>query len=314
MSNIERNEGGNQNFDPVDIIARYVLGEFGKERLSKNDQFVLDYYSDLRFDDPAFDKEVRERVAELEKEQRETKAGSGDVERKNAMEIAAQIALGRINPADLSDEIRERVKALQKEAEENQELCSKIIYRENEIALRPVNKRKEKHIPPKRNKHNKKDPFYVQPNLWPAEPHEPLITPVEENRSGLEIQIDNMGKMANSRMGWKHDKELRKETAIRKKELRAMINLPVARKGSGHENDGFYKFLTRKVVTWDVFSIFKDYLSLIGDPPEDLKIRIETVRDMINIVTSPESGLNQREKYNYYHDTLSEYLEKWNRE
>ena len=90
--------------------------------------------------------------------------------------------------------------------------------------------------------------------------------------------------------------------------------MPVARKGSGHENDGFYKFLTRKVVTWDVFSIFKDYLSLIGDPPEDLKIRIETVRDMINIVTSPELGLNQREKYNYYHDTLSEYLEKWNRE
>lgn len=314
MSGIERGGSGNQNFDPVDIVARFASGKIKREDLSENDEAVLGYYSGLRIDDPVFDKKVRERITELEKEEKETKNGSEDIERKNAIEITAQIALGRIKITDLSDGVRERVEDIRKEAEGDPKLQLEIIDRENEIALMPPRKQEKKHHITKKNKSKKKDDFYVQPDLWQAEPHEPLITPIEENKPDLEIQIDTMGKMINSRMGWKHDKELRKETAIRKKELRAMINLPIARKGSGHENDGFYKFLTRRVVAWDVFSIFKDYVSSVGDIPEDLKARIETVKDMVSIVTSPESGLNQREKYNYYHDTLSEYLEKWNRE
>lgn len=301
MSGIEREGGEKNNFDPVDIMARFLSGRINREDLNENDSVVIDYYRGVMLDDPTFDSKVKQRLTELS-------SNTSEIERTNAIEILAQINLGRIKRADLSDEVRERVESLQKESGGNPDLEKQIIVRQNEISLMSSHKCEKKKHSVKKNV--KKVDFYVQPSLLPSD-EAVAFEPFNNDKSDLERKIDKVGKKVNSRRGGAWDKELKKEISHKKIEIRKRIGLPVARKGTGYENDRFYKFLVRRVVTWDVFSVVKDYCSATTGISEDLEGRIGEVRQIVSVLLSRDKALNQGEKFRYFDESLMAYQEKW---
>lgn len=301
MSCIERDGERENNFDPVDIMARFLSGRIKRECLNENDNAVIDYYRGIMLEDPLFDSKVKQKLTILSD-------NTSAIERSNAIEILAQMNLGRIKRADLSDEVRERVESLQKESEENQDLKLKIIDRENEIALFPIRKPEKNHRVTRKS--SKKDDFYVQPSLLPSD-ETATFEPFSNEKTDLEEKIEKTGKKVNSRHGVRWDNEIKKEIRHKKSEIRKLIGLPVARKGSGYENDRFYKFLVRRVVYRDVFSVVKDYCSATTGISEDLEGRIGEVRQIVSVLLSKDKALNQGEKFRYFDESLRAYQEKW---
>ena len=311
MVGTEREGGGqSHNVDPVNILALYESGRIREQEMSEEESRNLHLAKGIMLDDPIFEAKVRQRMLELEAESKARQVDPRIVERSNAIEITALINLGRIKTSDLSDENKNRIDALRKEAEENPELKARIINREKEITPVPNQEIKKKKAGAKKTKESKSSE-----KAAPVKIRKPKGMQLElVFDDNYDQKVMKVGKMLNGRLGGDKDKVLRKEVRIKKNELRKMIGLPVTRKGKAGKKDGFYVFLATRVVTWDIFSIFKDYVTAIGEPSEELKARIETVKNMVSVVASAESGLKQNQRYKYYHDTLDEYQEKWGSE
>lgn len=302
MANIERQDGEKEHrVDPVEILARYEAGIIRELELSDEESFNLHLAKGIMLDDPAFEAKVRQRQAELEDESKARQADPKIIERDNTIEIVIQVGLGRIKTQDLSEENKSRVESLRKEAEENPELAKQISDRQNEIILKPVKVSKEKrHFTKKIN-----DP-YIQPGLWQSEP-QPAEPTESLNQPDPEREIMKVGKKLNGRLGGYNDKALRKEIRIMKTKLRNEIGLPVVRKGGEHEHfdDHFYKFLVRRVVSWDVLHIFGEYVGVVGEPSEELKSRIAEVKNLVNKLLNGD--LKIHEKYSAFYDFIDEH-------
>lgn len=301
MSGIERETGRKNNFDPVDILARYLSGKIKREDLNENDSMVIEYYRGVMLDDPSFDSEVKQRLTELS-------SNTSEIEGSNTIEVLAQNNLGRIKRSDLSCEVRERVESLQKESEENSGLEKQIIIIQNKIALMPVHKPEKKKRVVKKKK--KGDHFYVQSSLLPPNKNADFGLLIND-KSDLEEEVDKIGETVNSRYGGRWDDELKKEVEYKKNELRKIIGLPVAKRSSGNENNMFYRFLVRRVIAWDVFGIFGDYCSSTSGVTVDLESKIRQVTETLHVLLSKDSGLNLREKFRYFDSFLQEYRQKW---
>jgi hypothetical protein len=77
-------------------------------------------------------------------------------------------------------------------------------------------------------------------------------------------------------------------------ELRKRIGLPVARGKDPHVNDNFYKFLVKKVYTFDEFGIFEEYDRVLDKMPPELDGKINQVAGLINELLN--TGLNRQER------------------
>lgn len=109
----------------------------------------------------------------------------------------------------------------------------------------------------------------------------------------------------------KPDPKLREEIKIKKKELRQTIGLPVARGKSPYVNDSLYKYLVKRIYTYDNFGIFNDYFSPF--PVENLDTRISQVATLVdNMLNSPDLD-TKRKKWNYFKQFSFEYKQRWSK-
>ncbi|KKS95122.1 MAG: hypothetical protein UV71_C0012G0043 [Microgenomates group bacterium GW2011_GWC1_43_13] len=100
-----------------------------------------------------------------------------------------------------------------------------------------------------------------------------------------------------------------KDIREKKRELREIIGLPVARGKSEHVNDRFYKFLVRRIVNFDTFGIFSEFDRAISEKPPELESKICEVKGLVAELLGGE--LNQRERFQRFYEFSREYTEKW---
>lgn len=122
-------------------------------------------------------------------------------------------------------------------------------------------------------------------------------------------KIDKLGHYLDSPTHRGRRSPLSKIVQQRKRELRDMIGLPIARGKSPYIKNRFYKFLVRNICDYDVFGIFMLYDRVLGEIPEDLSLKIEEITRLINELLNPT--LTPREAYGSFRDFLQEYWERW---
>lgn len=150
----------------------------------------------------------------------------------------------------------------------------------------------------------------LQPRLW----EEPKVE--KDNQFGPEKVLDPMrgffrevGKIEKRHFG-SDNSIIDQETKKKRMELRDIIGLPVARGKDPHVNDGFYKYLVRRIYVWDVFGIFHEYDRVTGDIPESLNEKIQDVKEMLGEVLDPNLGVGAR--YKKFCEFVDEHKEEWN--
>lgn len=136
-----------------------------------------------------------------------------------------------------------------------------------------------------------------QPRLWEEAPS----TDPERNLVKLYRDADN-------RYFSRKNSLISKEVKIKREELRNRIGLPVARGKDPHVNDDFYKFLVRRVYSFDTFGIFREYDRAIDGVPEDLNLKINQISGLIDELLN--KGLNRPQRFNRYYQFDREYREK----
>jgi len=225
----------------------------------------------------------------------------------NIVEVLAQYLMGRIKREDLSEHNQSLLDyygpgglmsddlkfAAQVNSKKNQILTvgERIpLYTSDEI------KKAKRH-----GRHKKiTSEISLQPRLW-AEPQleDPIPTIVDA--------VFDPEKKIKSKQ---RNELITEEIEMKKRELREMIGLPVARGKDPHVNDDFYKYLVRRIYHFDVFHIFKEYDRVLDEVPKDLSSKINQVRDLISELLN--GGLNMGERYGEYHKFIEEHEEEWN--
>lgn len=151
-------------------------------------------------------------------------------------------------------------------------------------------------------------PFWISnPGVMGEEKH-------TENSSNTVLDPDRRvhkaGENLINRFGDLKDKDSRKEVLIKIRELREIINLPVARGKDPHVNDPFYKYLVRRVCTWDVFGIFYEYISAVAEVPEETQQKIDQVGGIVDRVLEGKFTFRQRRER--LQELTNEYGKRWN--
>lgn len=91
--------------------------------------------------------------------------------------------------------------------------------------------------------------------------------------------------------------------------LRNIIGLSIVRGKNPHVGDRFYKFLVKRIVTFDAFRIFTEYDGLEQDEPTEVDVRINQIKGLVSEVLDKKIHLN--EKYKKYHEFEKAYREEW---
>jgi len=168
--------------------------------------------------------------------------------------------------------------------------------------------------------HGRKIPLYTDADLTMAQHafQPPLFDErIKEgsSNSGVifesdpEKKLGDLHKNLQGRFTWEKDKTMSKDIREKKRELREIIGLPVARGKSEHVNDRFYKFLVRRIVNLDTFGIFSEFDRAISEKPPELESKICEVKGLVAELLGGE--LNQRERFQRFYEFSREYTEKW---
>jgi hypothetical protein len=161
----------------------------------------------------------------------------------------------------------------------------------------------------KKKKKRKAEERGVQPSLW----QESQIPQNGENE--FESRIDPLdrvmeaGRKLNSRFG-KSESFFSEEIKNKKESLRNEIGLPIARGKDPHVKDYFYKFLVRKICTYDSFGIFGENNRTLTQRDEELNMKISEVKGLVGELLNNKS-LGRQEKFGMYSQFSEEYKNKW---
>jgi hypothetical protein len=150
-----------------------------------------------------------------------------------------------------------------------------------------------------------------QPGLWPEEPT------LNNENCGLEKVVDPeknifaMGIKLNSRF-YSRDKNtlITQEIKEKKSKLRDLIGLPVARGKDPHVKDNFYKYLVKKICTFDTFGIFIEYDRVLDEVPAELDLKITQIKDLTDELLN--KGLSRQQRFRRFNQFVEEYRERGN--
>ncbi|EKE13246.1 MAG: hypothetical protein ACD_13C00052G0035 [uncultured bacterium] len=151
-----------------------------------------------------------------------------------------------------------------------------------------------------------------QPAFWEETSLKSISESEPEDFYDPEKYLMKLHKSSSRRFNQDYERLLRKDVQDRKNELRNSIGLPIARGKNPHVNDGFYKFLVRRVCTFDTFEIFNEYDRAIDRISSELNLKIEQVKGMVDELLN--QGLNRREKFERFDQFTKEYEKEWNME
>lgn len=314
MSTAEQLPGSNRDIEGnsiIETLASFISHEIKIEDLTDHDRWIVGFYGTggRMYEDKVFKEKVLRRVQEKEIE-KNSRLKEDAIRMSNKIEIAALRRLGRVKLEDMGEENREELRMLEEEAKCNPELEEWIVTRQNQICLERVIKTSKRKVAVKRKRQATERERYVQPSFWPSAVQTEGL--VFESDIDPDSRISKVGKSLDGRFKNYMDKVLEEEMRKKRLELRNKVGLPIARNGSVYHDNRFYKFLVRRVVTWDLFHIFGDYCCERFDVPEELNVRIGEVKELIDKLISKNQLLSQHKKYKLVDEFVDEYGQKWN--
>lgn len=142
----------------------------------------------------------------------------------------------------------------------------------------------------------------TQPSLLPNEPQAPDYT---HDVFDPEEKITKVNRNIDNRFMHQADKIIGAEIRNKKQKLRNMIGLPIARGKNRHIKDPFYKFLVKKICTFDELGIFREHDRVITEIPEELNLKIGQVKTLIETLLN--GGLNLTQRYNTYREFVQSF-------
>ncbi len=151
---------------------------------------------------------------------------------------------------------------------------------------------------------------FFQPGFWEEKTFQEEIKSESSILQDPEKELAKLHKSSSQHFNQDYVKILRKEVGDRKNELRNIIGLPIARGKNPHVNDGFYKFLVRRVCTFDTFRIFNEYDRATNGVSPELNLKIGQVKGLIDELLY--HGLGRRERFERFSQFSEEYERKWN--
>jgi len=157
----------------------------------------------------------------------------------------------------------------------------------------------------KHRKKKRREERFIQPKLFLPE-NQSDFSLKKDDMFDPEASIARMHSEAQRHQPWK--KTVSEEVRYKNAKLRERIGLPVARGKDAYVGDKFYKFLVKRVYIWDMFGIFAEFNSAIGEIPDSLNTKIDGVRNMVNEVLNPELGI--REKFSIFNEFAEEHKDK----
>lgn len=124
-----------------------------------------------------------------------------------------------------------------------------------------------------------------------------------------EENLVKLHRSFSSRYGIVRKKLLQEDVQYRRNELRSKIGLPIARGKDPNVKNPFYRFLVKRIVTFDLFDIFGEYDRSFVEISPELELKIQQVRSLTGELLSGE--LNMREKFKRFDEFKHEYQDKW---
>jgi hypothetical protein len=248
--------------------------------------------------------------------ERQVNGGGGP----NIIEKMARFLLGQLSKEDMDEANRETLSYYLELMDHNPKLKEIVYAKKNEIILANNDGRKiplftAEELAKAKRQRKKKIP---KPGRDPRggsqialfESEEPIVEPSEVIMvPDPEQGLAKLHKIQQSPFTWNKNKIIGDEIRQKRLELRDRIGLPIARGKSEHVNDRFYKYLVRRVVTFDNFGVFSEYDRVIRDTPPELDLKINEVK---GLVTELLSGVfNQRERFQRFDRFSRGYTEKW---
>jgi len=163
----------------------------------------------------------------------------------------------------------------------------------------------------KRKRHIKRqNESAFQPGLWQNEPIPNNKTYGSENTIDPEKKLLKLGKGLDSCFYSYKNSPITAEISEKKLRLRNLIGLPVARGKDPHVKDRFYKFLVRKVCTYDTFGIFIEYDRVLDKIPQELDFKIKQVGGLVDELLN--KNLNRPQRFRTFNQFVQEYRDRWN--
>lgn len=151
---------------------------------------------------------------------------------------------------------------------------------------------------------------FFQPGFWEEGTSQEEIKTELVSFQDPEKKLAKLHRSSSRPFNEDYRKILRKEVGDRKNELRNVIGLPIARGKNPNVNDDFYKFLVRRVCTFDTFGIFNEYDRAISEIPPDLDAKIGQVKGLVDELLN--QGLDRRERFKRFDQFTEEYEKEWN--
>ena len=273
MTNIEHDIG--QETDNIyKRVARILFSSQKGKKLSENDKFLLDYCGPGGLMDDPDDKRF-------------------------GINIRAEM--------DLLLKKSESLETVQSDSGQNNvEMFNRNIGRRIPLYSNEVLKKASGHAKKEKPFHLKPLPFWMS---MPSEVEEISIPKKVGKEKDLERGLHMIGKNLDDRFGYLKDEDSKREILEKRRELRDKIDLPVARGKDPHINDPFYQYLIKRICTWDVFKIFREYIRATTGVSEELQQKICHVNRIVNEVLEGELTFTQRCKK--LQELADEYGEKW---
>ncbi len=151
-----------------------------------------------------------------------------------------------------------------------------------------------------------------QPTFWEETSIKNVSEPVFEDYYDPEKDLTKLHKFSSRHFNQDYKRLLGKDVQDRKNELRDLLGLPIVRGKDPHVNDNFYKFLVRRICTFDTFQIFDEYDRAIDKISPKLNLKIEQVKSLVDELLN--QGLNRRERFERFYQFSREYEKEWNME
>jgi len=120
--------------------------------------------------------------------------------------------------------------------------------------------------------------------------------------------LNKLHRESQSRFEWNKNSLIIEEIKRKKLELRELIGLPVARGKNKYVKNDFYKYLVKRIVTFDTFGIFNEFDRAITETPSVLDLKINEVKKLVNTLLHGE--LNFRDRYQAFNRFSEEYRKK----
>ncbi|MDP3994483.1 MAG: hypothetical protein Q8P91_01475 [bacterium] len=245
----------------------------------------------------------------------ETEKQSGRSSQNN-IEIIARFLLGQIKKEDMDGNSRAVLSYGLGLMADNPVFRNDVYSRKDELEITEKNGRK---IPlytddelAKARRHRKKKitsfEKAFQPGLFNNSTQSSEITGIEIIQDP-ERRLVELHNESQSRFSRNKNSLIAKEIQQKKMKLRDIIGLPVARGKDEHINDGFYKFLVRRVVKFDTFGVFGEFDRTMTETHPELEMKINQVKGLVGELLN--GGQNLRERYQKFHQFSEEFKEKW---